>query len=70
MESSALSKTAVPRLALRPREAAAALGLSARKVWSLTVSGELPCVRCGRATLYPVSELKTWLAERAKGGKP
>ena len=58
-----------PRLALRPREAAAALGIGVRKLWELTNRGEIPCVRCGRAVIYPVGELERWLSARATGGQ-
>ena len=34
----------VPRLSLRAPEAAAALGISARKLWELTKCGEVPHV--------------------------
>ncbi len=53
-------------LSLRPREAAKALGISERSLWSLTDAGEVPHLKLGRATLYPVHELKAWLTERAK----
>jgi excisionase family DNA binding protein len=63
-------------LALRPREAAKALGISARHLWQLTKDGLIPCVRVGTGTrktvLYPVVELEAWLrrqAATAKGGK-
>jgi excisionase family DNA binding protein len=62
-------------LALRPREAAKALGISARHLWQLTKDGHIPCVRVGSGTrktvLYPVAELQAWLARRAqaKGGE-
>jgi excisionase family DNA binding protein len=65
-------------LALRPREAAKALGISARHLWQLTKDGYIPCVRVGSGTrktvLYPVAELQAWLASQAsqaqaKGGK-
>ena len=36
-------------LALRPREAAKALGISARHLWQLTNDGHIPCVRVGSA---------------------
>src|SRR5581483_5099992 len=36
-----------PPLALRPREAAKALGISARHLWQLTKDGHIPCVRVG-----------------------
>ena len=63
-------------LALRPREAAKALGISARHLWQLTKDGHVPCVRVGSGTrktvLYPVAELQAWLvcqAAQAKGGE-
>ncbi len=63
-------------LALRPREAAMALGISPRLLWQLTHDGHVPCVRVGsgkrRTVLYPTVELQAWLtrqAEAAKGGR-
>ena len=62
-------------LALRPREAAKALGISPRLLWQLTHDGQIPCVRVGsgkrRTVLYPMAILQDWLrqqAEAAKGG--
>lgn len=59
----------VESLALRPREAAKALGISPRLLWQLTHDGEIPCVRVGsgkrRTVLYPVGELQAWLSRRA-----
>jgi hypothetical protein len=57
-------------LALRARQAAAALGISPRSLWALTVPrGPIPAIRVGRGkrriTLYPVSELEKWLTEQA-----
>lgn len=52
------------RVALRPREAAAALGLSERTFRSLLRA--LPHVRVGGAVLIPVEPLKRWLAEHAQ----
>jgi predicted DNA-binding transcriptional regulator AlpA len=52
-------------LALRPREAAAALGISERKLWSLTQAGDVPHVKLDRVTLYPVAALEDWLARCA-----
>jgi excisionase family DNA binding protein len=67
--------TEVTILALRPREAAAALGISPRLLWQLTHDGVIPCVRVGsgkrKTILYPKEELQAWLsrkAEAAKGG--
>ena len=55
-----------PRLALRPREAARALGISPRSLWSLTKDGEIPHARVGRTVLYPVDLLRDWLADQAR----
>lgn len=62
-------------LALRPREAAKALGISARHLWQLTKDGQVPCVRVGagrrKTVLYPVTELQAWLKRHVaqwKGG--
>jgi excisionase family DNA binding protein len=63
-------------LALRPREAAKALGISPRLLWQLTKDGHVPCVRVGsgkrRTVLYPLADLQAWLAQQtaqAKGGE-
>lgn len=58
------------RLALRPREAAAALGISERLLATMTSTGAIPSVKLGRRRVYPVELLQRWLAERAtKGGR-
>lgn len=57
------------RLALRPREAARALGIGERLLWDMTSRGEIPCVRIGRRVVYPVSVLHDWLAKQAVGGR-
>jgi len=58
------------RLALRPREAAKALGISPRKLWELTRDGEIPCRRVGHGkrqmTLYPLEALQGWLGEESQ----
>lgn len=57
-------------LALRPREAAAALGISTRKLWELTNRGIVPHLKIGRCTVYPIGPLRDWLDEQAgKGGR-
>ena len=62
----------VSRLALRPREAARALGIGERLLFDLTKRGEIPHVRLGaKAIVYSVDVLRTWLAEEAqKGAQP
>jgi excisionase family DNA binding protein len=63
-------------LALRPRDAAKALGISPRLLWQLTHDGQIPCVRVGsgkrQTILYPTATLQAWLsrqAEATKGGQ-
>jgi predicted DNA-binding transcriptional regulator AlpA len=55
----------VPRLALRAKDAAIALGIGARLLWSMTNRNEIPHIRLGKAVLYPVDALRTWLSEGA-----
>ncbi len=61
---------AVPQLALRPKDAARALGIRERKMWEITAdrTSGIPHVRFGKAILYPVRELQDWLAQRAAKG--
>lgn len=54
------------RLALRPRQAAKALGVSERTLWEWTQRGKVPHVRLGKAILYPVDGLRRWLDEQTK----
>ncbi|MFO0897985.1 MAG: helix-turn-helix domain-containing protein [Pirellulales bacterium] len=53
-------------LALRPREAAKALGVSDRTLWSWTHHGDIPHLRIGRTVLYPVEGLQAWLRSRSQ----
>lgn len=58
----------VPRLLLRPREAAEALSISERSLWALTNAGEIPAVRINRSVRYDPLDLQRWI-ESKKGGK-
>lgn len=57
----------VQRLALRPREAAKALGIGTRKLWELTNRGLVPHVRLDKSILYPVEAINRWLTEQSAG---
>lgn len=60
-----------PRLAVDAKEAAAMLGMSQRTLWTLTNSGEVPCVRYGtnrRSKRYRVADLEEFLEARLRGG--
>jgi excisionase family DNA binding protein len=52
-------------LALRPAQAARALGISPRTLWAWTKAGRIPSVRVGHVVLYPTEALKSWLAQHA-----
>jgi len=54
-------------LAMRPREAAKALGISTRTLWTWTKAGIVPHIKQGRAVLYPRASLERWLRDRAGG---
>ncbi|MEM7227825.1 MAG: helix-turn-helix domain-containing protein [Planctomycetota bacterium] len=57
------------RLALRPAEAAKALGIGERLLWSKTKSGEIPHARIGRTVVYSIDALREYLAQQSKGGR-
>ena len=42
-------------------EAAQALTISRRKLWTMTNAGEIPCVRLGRAVRYDPAALRLWI---------
>ena len=67
MENNPTPSPIVPALALRPKEAAAALGVSERTLWGWTAAGEIPHIRRGAVVLYPVLDLQRWLSEQAAG---
>ncbi|HZZ81335.1 MAG TPA: helix-turn-helix domain-containing protein [Gemmataceae bacterium] len=53
--------TPVARLLLTPAEAAAALRISPRLLWSRTKAGEIPCVRIGKAVRYSPPALQAFI---------
>lgn len=58
-----------PAISLRPREAAAALGISLSHLERLTKAGDIPAAKVGRCTLYPVKGLTQWLDAQTQGGR-
>jgi hypothetical protein len=59
----------IPPLALRPRDAALALGISERLLQDWVRLHGLPSVRLGQVVLHPVDELRRWLRERSLAGE-
>lgn len=60
------TEPAPPCLALRLREAARALNISERTLWSWTKAGHVPHIKRGRLTLYPIDALRRWLDEKTR----
>lgn len=55
-----------PRL-LTAREAAALLGISAKRAYELAQRNELPWLRLGeRSVRFPEAALRKWIAERSR----
>jgi hypothetical protein len=55
----------IPRIALTPPEAAAAIGVGP-DFFEANVAPELRLIRRGRKRLVPVQELERWTAENAE----
>lgn len=57
------------RLALRPKEAAAALGIGNNAIYELCNRSGFPVIQLGNKKLIPVDGLRRWLDAKAKGGE-
>jgi hypothetical protein len=55
----------IPRIALTPSEAAAAIGVGP-DFFDANVAPQLRLIRRGRKRLVPVSELERWVADNAE----
>jgi excisionase family DNA binding protein len=56
-------RSSVERFALRPQEAAAALGVSVRTIHRWIAAGALRSARVGGARLIPAQEIRRFLGE-------
>ena len=56
-----MSESFGTKLLLTAREAAAALSISERTLWSLTDAGALNAIRIGRAVRYAVADLQAYI---------
>jgi excisionase family DNA binding protein len=58
-------------LLLTARQAAAALQVCEKTLWTLTRDGKLPAVRIGRAVRYDVADVRRFIeAAKAAGSRP
>jgi len=57
--------TNIPRIALTPAEAAAAIGVGP-DFFEANVAPELRLIRRGRKRLIPIAELERWIATNAE----
>lgn len=55
-------------LLVNVKEAAALLSISTRKLWGLTASGEIACIRVGRAVRYSHHDLEKFVEANREGG--
>ena len=56
------------KLLLTPRDAAKALSISERTLWSLTQRGDVPVVRLGRSVRYDPRDLTAFIDRMKAGG--
>ena len=57
----------LPVLLVKPPEAARILAISERLLWSMTISGDIPSVKIGRARRYDLRDLDRWVQQRKQG---
>lgn len=57
------------RLLLSARNAAHALSISTRSLWTLTNSGEIKSVRINRSVRYEIDALREYIQRNTRGGK-
>ena len=55
------------RFLLKPNEAAQALSISPRKLWSLTAARDITAIRIGRAVRYEPAELQEFIERHREG---
>ena len=56
------------RLAYRPAEVAAAIGVGRSKAYELIARGEIPSIRIGGSIRVPLDALKQWMDQRLAEG--
>lgn len=62
------STSATPVLLLAPAEAAIALSISQRTLFSLRAAGEIPSLKIGQLTRYAADDIAKWIGAQRNGG--
>jgi excisionase family DNA binding protein len=60
----------VEQLLISAKDAATALSISPRKLWSLTNAGQIDFVRIGRTVKYSPDHLREWISKNKNVRKP
>jgi len=58
-------QTTIPKLLLNSREAADALSIGERKLWTMPKTGEIPSIRMGRSVRYDIEALRDWICQQS-----
>ena len=58
------------KLLLTEQEAAAALGISRRTLWTLRNTRQIPSIRIGKCVRYSVEALKNWIEQQDTNNQP
>ena len=61
-----MENTTGTKLLLHPQEAAQALAISPRTLWTLTQRGEIACVRIGRSVRYSQADIKAYIQQNRR----
>jgi excisionase family DNA binding protein len=61
---------AIESLLIKAPEAAKALALSERTLWSLAKKGELPSIKVNRAVRYDLADLRAWIERKKNPAQP
>ena len=54
------------KLALSPREAAKALSVCEKTLYTMTKKYNIPVIRLGRSVRYPLDALKEWIEKQSQ----
>lgn len=58
------------KLLMSAREAAKALSICEKSLWTATQPrGPIPCIKIGARVLYPVADLEAWIARAGGSAK-